>query len=405
MACGLLVLIGLSALTILLAHLLLSPPAHDLRLMAAFLPASGAVSVALSLSFPRLYSRGVLRGLRGKLFAAIALSSALVLINVGFTAYLMFLSSHDLLLLFVLFTFSVGMSCFFAYAMAATFHARIRRLLAGVEAIGEGKLATRIEAEEDDELGELAVAFNKMAGELGAAYKSRDDLEAARHHLIGAVSHDLRTPLATIRAMVESINDGVVDDPDTIERYHQGMQAEVAYLTRLIDDLFELSQIDSGLLELHREPGSLADLVSGTLEVLIPHAHQRGVVLRGEVDEAIPLVTMDTLRMQRVLYNLVQNAVRHTPTDGTVVIRATDVGRDVEVSVIDSGDGIDAQELTRIFERFNRGANKARSRDDGGSGLGLSIAKGIVELHGGRIWARNYQGQGAQFTFALPKTS
>jgi histidine kinase len=138
--------------------------------------------------------------------------------------------------------------------------------------------------------------------------------------------------------------------------------------------------------------------------VLSPHAQQRGVALRGEVDGTIPLVSMDTPRMQRVLYNLVQNAVRHTPSDGTIVIRAVDAGPDVEVSVIDSGEGIEEGDLSRIFERFYRGANKARSRDDGGSGLGLTIAKGIVELHGGRIWAHSVAGQGARFTFALPKT-
>jgi signal transduction histidine kinase len=242
-----------------------------------------------------------------------------------------------------------------------------------------------------------------MAAQLQEAYASREDMEEARRQLIGAVSHDLRTPLATMRAMVESINDGVVDDPKTIERYHQSMQAEISYLSRLIDDLFELSQIDSGLLQLRCEPANLSDLVSGTLEALTPHAQQRGLTLRGEVDGTIPLVSMDTPRMQRVLYNLVQNAVRYTPADGTITIRAIDAGSDVQVSVIDSGEGIEEQEIPRIFERFYRGANKARSRDDGGSGLGLTIAKGIVELHGGRIWANSSVGQGAAFTFAIPK--
>jgi signal transduction histidine kinase len=396
-------LVALTLVTVALAQLVLSPAAHDLKLLAAFLPVSGAITLLLVLMLGRVYRGRLLSGIRGKLLAGVILSAGLVLINVGFTAYLMFISSHDLLLLSVLFVFSIGMSSFFAYAVAESFHARLQRLLGGVEAVGAGELSTRVDVEEDDELGELALAFNAMASELQAAYMSRDDMEEARRQLIGAVSHDLRTPLATMRAMVESINDGVVDDPATIERYHHSMQAEVAYLSRLIDDLFELSQIDSGLLKLRREPGNLADLVSGTLEVLTPHAQERGVELKGEVDDRIPLVSMDTPRMQRVLYNLVQNAVRHTPSDGTIVIRATDKGHEVEVSVIDSGEGIKESDLTRIFERFDRGANKARSRDDGGSGLGLTIAKGIVELHGGRIWAQSPAGRGAQFTFALPK--
>lgn len=400
---GIVALATLTLLTIGLAHLILEPPTKDLLLLAAFLPLSGGVSLALVLAFPALYRGRVLRGIRGKLLAGVVLSAGLVLINVGFTAYLMFLSTHDLLLLSVLFVFSIGMSAFFAYAVAESFQGTLRRLLDGVHAVGGGALSTRVDVENDDELGELALAFNSMASELQAAYMSRADMEEARRQLIGAVSHDLRTPLATMRAMVESINDGVVDDPETIARYHQIMQAEIAYLSRLIDDLFELSQIDSGLLQLRREPGNLADLVSGTLEVLSPHAQERGVELRGEVDGRIPLVSMDTPRMQRVLYNLVQNAVRHTPSDGTIVIRAVDAGSDIEVSVIDSGEGIEETDISRIFDRFYRGANKARSRDDGGSGLGLTIAKGIVELHGGRIWAQSVSGQGAQFTFALPK--
>jgi signal transduction histidine kinase len=112
---------------------------------------------------------------------------------------------------------------------------------------------------------------------------------------------------------------------------------------------------------------------------------------------------MDMPRMQRVLFNLVHNALRHTPADGTILIRAVDTGREVEVSVVDSGEGIEAEDMQRIFERFYRG-NKARSRDEGGSGLGLSIARGIVELHGGRIWAQSTWGKGAAFTFALPSS-
>jgi signal transduction histidine kinase len=333
----------------------------------------------------------------------VVLSAVLVLVNVGFTAYLMFLSTHDLLLMSVLFVFSIGMAGFFAFVISESFHTTLQRLLDGVHRIGAGDFNARVPVEGVDELRELATAINAMAMQLQEAYASREEMEEARRQLIGAVSHDLRTPLATMRAMIESINDGVVDDPKTIERYHQSMQGEISYLSRLIDDLFELSQIDAGLLQLRCEPANLSDLVSGALEALTPHAQLRGLTLRGEVDGAIPLVTMDTSRMQRVLYNLVQNAVRYTPADGTITIRAVDAGSDVQVSVIDSGEGIEEQEMPRIFERFYRGANKARSRDDGGSGLGLTIAKGIVELHGGRIWANSTVGQGAAFTFALPK--
>jgi signal transduction histidine kinase len=227
-------------------------------------------------------------------------------------------------------------------------------------------------------------------------------LEEARRQLIEAVSHDLRTPLATMRAMIESINDGIVTEPETISRYHRTMQREIAYLSRLIDDLFELSQLDSGLLQLHPEASNVRDLVSDTLEALKPQADQRRLVLCGEVPDYLPDVVMDVPRMQRVLYNLVQNALRHTPADGSVVIRALDTGDEVQVSVEDTGEGVEPDELPKIFERFYRGS-RARSREEAGSGLGLTIAKGIVELHGGRIWAVSERYQGAVFTFALPK--
>ncbi len=171
----------------------------------------------------------------------------------------------------------------------------------------------------------------------------------------------------------------------------------------MIDDLFELSQIDAGSLELHAEPANLADLVSDSLEALTAQARQRQVILRGEVDPALAAVMVDCQRMQRVLYNLLQNAIRHTPADGTVVIRAIDAGPELHIMVRDTDEGIEPEDLPRIFDRFHRGSNKARTRGDGGSGLGLSISKGIIELHGGRIWAHSVLGEGATFTFALPK--
>ncbi|MBM3947229.1 MAG: cell wall metabolism sensor histidine kinase WalK, partial [SAR202 cluster bacterium] len=212
----------------------------------------------------------------------------------------------------------------------------------------------------------------------------------------------LRSPLASMRAMVESINDGVVTDHDTVRRYMHTLQAEIEYLSRLIDDPFELSQIDSGLLELHVERASLQDLISDTLESLSVQARRQGLILKGEVDEALQPVVMDSQRIQRVFYNLLQNAIRHTPADGTVMVRAVDTGQEVLVSVVDTGEGIPADEVPRLFERFHR-VDKARSRTHGGSGLGLSLARGIVEAHGGRIWAESAPGQGATFTFTLPK--
>jgi signal transduction histidine kinase len=399
---GVVVLAALTALTIGLAALLLDPPSKDLLLLAVFLPISGGASLALGIAFVSGYRGRLLRGIRGQLLAAVVLAAALVLVNVGFTAYLMFLSSHDLKLLVLLLLFSLGMASFFALVVADAFQSTLAILLRGVSLMGDGQLDTRVDINSGDELEDLAAAFNLMAQQLRESFATQREMEEARRHLIGAVSHDLRTPLATMRAMIESINDGVVSEPETIERYHRTMQSEIGYLSRLIDDLFELSQIDSGLVELRPETSNVRDLVSGTLEALQAQADQRRLKLEGEIASMLPNVTMDVPRMQRVLYNLVQNALRHTPPDGSVVIRAKDAGRDIEISVEDTGEGVEAEDLPRIFERFYRG-NRARNRDEAGSGLGLTIAKGIVELHGGRIWAESQRGCGASFIFTVPK--
>jgi signal transduction histidine kinase len=185
-------------------------------------------------------------------------------------------------------------------------------------------------------------------------------------------------------------------------RYHRTLQAEIEYLSRLIDDLFELSQIDAGLLSLNLERASLGDLVSDSLAGLSPEAQRHGLVLRGQVDAAIPPILVDAKRLQRVLYNLVQNALRYTPADGSVVIRVEDAGPEVRVCVADTGRGIAPEDMPRLFEGLHKG-DRARSRTNGGSGLGLSIAKGIVEAHGGRIWAESTPGKGSAFFFTLPK--
>lgn len=204
--------------------------------------------------------------------------------------------------------------------------------------------------------------------------------------------------------MVESINDGIVDDPETVRRYLRSTQTDVENLSQLINDLFELSQMDAGALELHLESSSLQDLISDTMESMSAQAAVHKLTLGGEVDENLSPVVMDAQRVQRVLYNLVQNAIRHTPPDGTIYLRAQDAGSEVQVDVVDTGEGIPEVEFQRLFEPSYR-SDYARSRASGGSGLGLSIAMGIVQAHGGRIWVQSTLGRGSTFSFTLPKSA
>ena len=381
---------------------LLDPTAGDLIALTGFLAASGGATLGLGLITARWGLPRRVSSVRGRLVLVSVLIAILALANVGFVALLMFLSTHDLALLGALLAFSLGLSVFVAFASSESTAKSMRQVISAVRRVNQGSLDTRVPVESHDEVGELAAAFNAMVQRLQTSFARERELESARRGLMQAVSHDLRTPLASIRAMIEGINDGVVTDDETVARYLRTTQSEVVNLSQLINDLFELSQMDAGVLELHTEASSLQDLISDTLEGMAAQAASRKLNLEGMVDQGLAPVVIDSPRVQRVLYNLVQNSIRHTPPDGTIYIRAMDSGEEVEVHVTDTGEGIPAQELSRVFEPTYR-ADRSRSRSSGGAGLGLSIAKAIVEAHGGRIWAKSSPGEGSTFAFALPK--
>ena len=395
-------LAGMVAAVIVIAWTALHPPREDMLDLALFLLASGGITLAIGFAGASLGLGRLLRTVRGKLLLLPLLAAALALVNVGFTAKLMFISSHDFALLSLLLVFSLGMSGFLAMLLSASINDDLAELVRAVRRVGAGELKARARVRGHDELRELAESFNAMAAQLEQKIATQREVEQTRRLLVATVSHDLRTPLASMRAIVESINDGVVSDPAEVRRYMQTLQHETEYLSRLIDDLFELSQMDSGLLKLNFEKASLQDLISDTLQSLSAQAQGRHVRLTGQVPDSVPPVVIDPQRLQRVLYNLVQNALRHTPADGTVAILAEDAGEEVRVAIADTGEGIPPEELPRLFDRFHR-TDKSRSRAHGGAGLGLTIAKGIVEAHGGRIWVESTPGRGATFTFALPK--
>jgi signal transduction histidine kinase len=252
-------------------------------------------------------------------------------------------------------------------------------------------------------MADLARTFNDMAARLEAAARQQRELDLLRRDLIAWASHDLQTPLASIRAMVEALADGMVDDPGTAQRYLRTAQRDIQSLSLLIDDLFQVAQMDAGGLRLDRGPGSLADLISDSLESFSELAARRGVTLRGEAPADVDPVFMDTQRIGRVLANLLGNALRHTPAGGSVEVGAKRLADGVRVDVSDTGDGIPPDDVTNIFDRFYRG-EKSRSRATGGAGLGLAIARGIVEAHGGRIGVESagVPGRGSRFYFILP---
>jgi signal transduction histidine kinase len=245
-----------------------------------------------------------------------------------------------------------------------------------------------------------------MAQALEQAAEREREMEQARRDLIAAVSHDLRTPLASTRALIEALADGVAADQQTESRYLSSASRELEHLSRLVDDLFELARIDAGLLELTLEAASLHDLISDTISSFQPQAEQKGVRLAGEVVGDVDPVLANPPRLQRILHNLVSNALRHTPADGAVTLRATRAGEGVRVEVSDTGEGIAAEDLPRVFERSFR-AERSRTRpeknDAPGAGLGLAIAHGLVEAHGGTMDVESDLGRGSRFHFTLKR--
>jgi signal transduction histidine kinase len=264
-----------------------------------------------------------------------------------------------------------------------------------------GDLAARVADDGDGEVGELARAFNAMAAAVQAAIGRRRRAEQARQDLIAAVAHDLRTPLTALRAMAEALQDGVVADPPTTRRYLRTMQGEIGRLDALIADLFELSRLDAGEPRLDLRPVAIAALIEAAIDGQQAQAVRQGVRLEHEVDDSPTSVEVDPARVHRVLANLIQNALQHTPAGGRVTVRACRAGAMVKVEVADTGAGIAAQAMPHVFERFYR-ADPARGREGDGAGLGLAIARGLVEAHGGRIWAESEAGRGTIVRFTLP---
>jgi signal transduction histidine kinase len=225
----------------------------------------------------------------------------------------------------------------------------------------------------------------------------RNRAEAARRELIAAASHDLRTPITSLRLLVEAIDDEVVSG-ETRREYVRRMRTHIEAVSGLIDDLFELSRIEAGDISWTLERVALGELVADTVDAMRVQADAVGVSVAVELPGELAVARANPEKVQRVLFNLIQNAIRHSPADGSVVVRATSTGEAVEVEVADSGEGIAAADRERVFEAFYRG-DAARSTP--GAGLGLAVARAIVEAHGGRIWLADGD-PGTRVRFSLP---
>ena len=395
------------------AAFVMGAPASDLYVLAAILGGAGAASLLIGWGAVR-WVAGRRHGLRWRMAAVYGAGLLVTLINVLAAALLMFLSTHDLLLLLLVLGFATVLSALFGRAVTGALVEDLDRLAAAARQLAAGDLGARARLDGGDEVAQLAATFDGMADRLQAGIERERAQELARREMVAAVSHDLRTPLTTMRAMVEAVTDGVVSEPAEVRRYMELIRGETRHLSRLIDDLFELSQRESGALRLELAPTRLPELLAQTLEAYEAPARDNGVTLAHSADPGIPPVPADAARLMRVLRNLIDNALRFTPAGGRVEVEArvespAAARPAVRVSVRDTGPGLPPEETERVFERFYR-STRARTRADrrpgaqavSGAGLGLTIARGLVQAHGGRMWAESRPGAGASFHFTLP---
>jgi len=278
-----------------------------------------------------------------------------------------------------------------AFVLSRRVSAPVLALTMATRRLGKGDFSQRISLQARGELGELTQAFNSMAGELERA-------EKLRQNMVADTAHELRTPLSNIRGYIEAIQDGMVKaDAATI----RSLDEEVNLLSRLVDDLQELALADAGELKLVCQAEDVGVLVSQTVATEQAKAAAKGVSVSVRLPKRLPAVNIDARRISQVLRNILENAVAHTAQGDTITVSAGKRGDWVEISVVDTGEGIPAEHLPNVFERFYR-ADRSRARATGGSGLGLTIAKYIVEAHGGSIEVKSDPGEGSRFTFTVP---
>jgi len=267
----------------------------------------------------------------------------------------------------------------------------IQALTVAATNLGKGDFTQRVQTDDRGEVGQLARSFNNMADEL-------ENAEKLRRNLVTDVAHELRSPVSNIRIQLEAIEDNLLEpDARTMSSIHE----ETMLLSRLIDDLQDLSLMEAGRLKMDTQPVEIPRIIEQAGEALLPKAQANNISIEVDIQDNLPCCMVDPHRIGQVIRNLVNNAIAHTHADGLIKISAKRVDNRIEICVEDNGEGIPADDIPNIFERFYR-VDKSRSRATGGSGLGLTIARRLVEAHGGRIWVESEVGKGSRFCFTIP---
>ena len=365
--------------------------AHAFAESVEILAPLGAATTVLAELIAR--HRPVIRGIRRRLAALALLAAAQLAAAVALFAGLMFVSNHDALFMALATGYAALVGFGAARLVARRTLSDLDALRRAVADVADGTREVRIPVHGQDELGLLAADIERMTDKVAAE-------ERARRELVAAVSHDLRTPITTLRLIAEGLEDGIFE-PERVREQLALMSTHVRALSALIDDLFELSRLEAGDVQWSMQQVRLDELVRETIDAMRPQADAGQVAVRAELGDALLPARGNPEQLQRVLFNLIQNAIRHTPTDGSVVVRAQPApGPAIEVEVADTGIGIDPQLGQRIFEPFVQGPSRVAG-ENGSAGLGLAIARAIIDAHGGRIWIAG-PGPGARIRFSVP---
>jgi signal transduction histidine kinase len=286
---------------------------------------------------------------------------------------------------------AIGIAIILTFFLSRRILSPVKALTRAARQFGKGDFTHRVSYEGQGEIAELARSFNSMAENL-------EKNEQLRRNMVADVAHELRTPISNLRGYLEAISDGLVQ-PD--EKTIRSLSEEASSLARLVADLQELTLADSGNLKITRQPEDISRLVQGSVTAIKGKAAEKGITVTTQLPELLPLVDIDAQRIKQVLNNLIDNAVAHTGAGGSVKITSRQQGDSIFISVADTGEGIAPEHLPFIFERFYR-VDKSRTRATGGTGLGLTIAKRLVEAHGGTITVTSQSGKGSVFIFSLP---
>jgi two-component system sensor histidine kinase BaeS len=383
------VAIGAVVLGIAVFEIGMQPTGSDRLELLGILLGMVAVSAAAAWVLPRWARRATT--LRGTLVALIATALFIVTAGAAVAAQRMFLSSHDAQLLIVVLGLGLIAGLSFAVSVARPWTDDLRSVGETASRIADGDLTARTGVQRADEVGITAAAVDAMARRLAALDEERRRDEEARRAFFASVSHDLRSPLAALQAAVEALRDGVATDPD---RYLASIEGDARVLNQLVDDLFLLARIDSGGFDYERVPVDLAEIADEAIEVLAPVSLQAGVKVRLDADGS-SVITTGPVPVGRVIRNLLDNAIKHAPSGSEVTVT---IATPATVRVADEGPGFPPAFTEAAFEEFAR-ADASRSRSTGGAGLGLAVARGLVEELGGRIWAE--PGPGGVVTFTL----